>query len=123
MSFKSADPATSVAAAASWCAVAVFSFWCAWGTLATGKLTFLIAVALGLMMALMAGGYAIESLSQEMTIRRWAISQLVFTVFGVVFAVAGIFGGMPLPTWLLFVGAALFLFAAVLCALAAKELF
>jgi hypothetical protein len=76
------------------------------------------------MLALAAAGYAVESLSQELTVRRWAISQLVFSVFGVVFLVAGIFNAeIHVVRWLLFVGAIVFLAAAILSAVAAKELF
>ena len=35
--------------------------------------------------------FALECLMQEMTVRRWATSALVFAVFGVVFLIAGIF--------------------------------
>lgn len=122
MSTKGADPATSIATAAAWMGVAAFSFWAMW-VVPGVKIWF--AIPLGLMLALVAGGYAIESLSQELTIRRWAIGQLVFTVFGVVFLVAGIFDAniLSIWRWLLFVGAALYLLTAVLCAAAAKELF
>lgn len=118
MSFKSSDPATSIVTAVSWGGLAVFSFWLAWA-----KLSWWFAVPLGLMLGLVALGYAIESIAQELTVRRWAISQLVFTVFGLSFAAAGIFGGIDLPGWLLWVGAGVFILSAVLCAMAAKELF
>lgn len=118
MSSSGADPATSIVTATAWTGVAAYGFWMFWS-----GLTLWFAVPLGLMVALTAGGYAIESLSQEMTVRRWAISQVVFTVFGVVFLIAGFTGGLGLATWLCFAGAFVFLAAAVLCAVAAKELF
>ncbi len=119
MSTKGADPATSITAAVGWLGVAGYSFWMVFGEM---KIWF--AVPLGLMLALAIGGYAIESLGQEMTVRRWAIGQLVFTVFGVVFLVAGIFDAdIFVARWLCFLGAAWFLLAAILSAVAAKELF
>ncbi len=120
MSFKSADPATSVATCIGWTGIAVYSFWIVWST----NMNWLLSIPIGLMLALAAGGYAIESLSQELTVRRWAISQLVFTVMGVVFLIAGIFDwDVHLARWVLFVGAVLYLITAVLSAIAAKELF
>jgi hypothetical protein len=35
--------------------------------------------------------FALECMMQEMTVRRWATSALVFAVFGVMFLIAGIF--------------------------------
>lgn len=120
MTFKSSDPATSVVAAVGWCGVAAFSFW---GVLGTMKIWF--AIPIGLALALVAVGYAIESLAQELTIRRWAISQVVFTVFAVAFLLAGIFNAeiRGLARWILFVGTGVFGLAAVLSAIAAKDLF
>src|SRR5262245_52028559 len=116
MSYKSADPATSIATCVGWTGIAVYSFWLVWWT----KVNWLFAVPIGRMLGLAAGGYAIESLSQELTVRRWAISQLVFTVFGVVFLVAGIFNAdVHLARWVLFVGGVGYLISAVLCAVAA----
>jgi hypothetical protein len=120
MSFKSADPATSVATCIGWTGIAVYSFWIVWST----NMNLLLSIPIGLMLALAAGGYAIESLSQELTVRRWAISQLVFTVMGVVFLIAGIFDSQIfIARWLLVLSGVVYVITAALCAMAAKDLF
>ncbi len=121
MSERGADPATSISTAAGWIGIAAFSFWTIWWT----PMHWLWKLPIALTLALGAGGYAIESLSQELTMRRWAISQLVFVVFGFVFLVAGIVNAdiLGIWRWMLFVGAGLYLITAVLCAAAAKDLF
>ena len=122
MSFRAADSATSVIAAVGWFVLAVASFLAVWN-FPEMRFWFRLPLALGLGMVSL--GYAIESLAQEMTVRRWAIGQLVFTVFAVSFLVAGIFNAevFGLNRWVLVGSGAFLSLAALLSAAAAKDLF
>ncbi len=124
MSFRSADTATSITTAVCWTGLGVLAFLLAW-QVPPGQLSWWMRLVAGLLGGLVCLGYGIEALSQELTIRRWAISQLVFTTVGVVFLWAGIFDSQPLgfARVVCLVGAALFLLGALFSAAAAKELF
>ena len=119
MSFRSSDAATSLIAAASWCAVAVMTFLIVW----QHKMSWLWALPISLSLGFVPLGYAIECLAQEMTVRRWAIGQLVFTVLAVVLLLAGIFDAkyMFFPRWGLLTGGGIFSVSALLSAVAAKD--
>lgn len=69
--------------------------------------------------------FAIECLSEEMTVRRWATSVLVFTVFGLLFIAAGIFNPatLGLSRWLLIPIGVYYLVAAGLSGAGAKDVF
>src|SRR5688572_13175973 len=122
MSSRATDGATSVIAAVSWFGLSVVSFLAVWNFPGM-KIWF--SLPLGLALAMVSVGYGIESLAQEMTVRKWAIGQLVFTVFAVVFIVAGIFNAdvLGLGRWLLVGSGCFFALAALLSAAAAKDLF
>ena len=67
--------------------------------------------------------FALECMMQEMTVRRWATSALVFAVFGVVFLLAGIFNPDRLMTarWLFFVLGVFYILAAGAAGVGAKD--
>jgi hypothetical protein len=69
--------------------------------------------------------FAIECLVQEMTVRRWATSVLVFAVFGVLFIAVGIFNAKTLglhPGFLIPLGV-FYLVAASLAGAGARDVF
>jgi hypothetical protein len=78
-----------------------------------------VTIMLGLVVLI----FALECLMQEMTVRRWATSALVFAVFGVVFIIAGIVNHDRLMTarWLFFVMGAFYVLAAGAAGVGAKD--
>jgi len=78
-----------------------------------------VTIMLGLVVLV----FALECIMQEMTVRRWATSVLVFAVFGVVFIIAGIVNPDRLDTarWLFFVMGAFYILAAGAAGMGAKE--
>ena len=76
-----------------------------------------------LMLGLVVLVFALECMMQEMTVRRWATSALVFAVFGVVFIIAGIANPDRLMTarWLFFVMGAFYVLAAGAAGVGAKD--
>ncbi len=76
-----------------------------------------------LMLGLVVLVFALECMMQEMTVRRWATSALVFGVFGVVFIIAGIFNPDRLMTarWLFFVMGVFYVLAAGAAGVGAKD--
>jgi hypothetical protein len=80
-----------------------------------------VTLVLGLVILI----FAIECLTEEMTVRRWATSVLVFAVFGVLFVVVGLFSPdtLRLSRWLLLPLGAYYLVAAGVAGAAAKDVF
>jgi len=119
MSSGSSDTATSIISALSWFAVGVMTFLIVWAT----KIHWIWAIPIGLALSFVAIGYGIECLAGEMTVRKWAIGQLVFTVLAVVMLLAGIFDAkyMFFPRWGLFAAGSVFSLSALLSAFAAKD--
>jgi hypothetical protein len=78
-----------------------------------------VTIMLGLVVLI----FALECMMQEMTVRRWATSALVFAVFGVVFIIAGIANPDRLMTarWLFFVMGAFYVLAAGAAGVGAKD--
>jgi peptidoglycan/LPS O-acetylase OafA/YrhL len=67
--------------------------------------------------------FALECMMQEMTVRRWATSALVFAVFGLLFLAVGIFDPeiLDLSRWLLFPLGLFYLVAAGVSGMGAKD--
>ncbi len=67
--------------------------------------------------------FALECLSQEMTVRRWATSVLVFAAFGILFVAAGVFSPatLQLPRWVLIPAGAYYLAAAAVAGAGARD--
>ena len=78
-----------------------------------------VTIMLGLVVLI----FALECMMQEMTVRRWATSALVFAVFGAVFIIAGIVNPDRLNTarWLFFVMGAFYVLAAGAAGVGAKD--
>jgi hypothetical protein len=86
-------PATRFTAAAAWMGLVFFLGWQEFyvETKFEWPTPWWIRVPAVTMVGLIVLVFALECLMQEMTVRRWATSALVFAVFGVVFLLAGIF--------------------------------
>ena len=80
-----------------------------------------ITLAVGLSLLV----FALECLMQEMTVRRWATSVLVFAVFGILFVATGIFNPqtLHLPRGVLIPLGVLYLIAAGLAGSGARDVF
>ena len=86
-------PATRFTAAAGWVGLVFFLGWQEFyvETRFEWITPWWIRVPVVAMVGLVLLVFALECVMQEMTVRRWATSALVFAVFGVVFLIAGIF--------------------------------
>ena len=78
-----------------------------------------------LVLALVVLIFAVECLQQEMTVRRWATSVVVFGVFGVLFLTFGIFDPeqLSLSRWILIPVGAYYLLAAAVAGAGARDAF
>lgn len=123
-----ATPAARMTAALGWMGLVFFFLWqelLVENTRLSGYPTVLwYRIPVTLILALVILVFAIECLLQEMTVRRWATSVLVFAVFGVLLLLGGIFNPertFHLPRWILFPTSVYYLFAATLAAAGAKD--
>jgi len=121
---RSADPATTILTAGGWIGLVLFLVWQeffveSWITSWWFRVP--ATVVLGLVVLV----FALECLSQEMTVRRWATSVVVFGAFGALFLLAGIFDPrmMHLSRWVLLPVGAYYLLAAVVAGAGARDLF
>src|SRR5262245_49503304 len=124
MSFRSSSGATAVTTAIGWFGLAAFAFVAIWHIPGV-ELSWWVKIAAGVAGGLAFVGYGIEALSQELTVRRWAISQFVFTTVTIVLIVAAILNanvlGLGRPIMLVF--AVVYLVGAACCAAEARDLF
>ncbi len=121
---RSSDPATAIVAAGGWIGLVLFLGWQEffvekWNTVWWFRVP--ATVLLGLVVLV----FALECLSQEMTVRRWATSVLVFGVFGVLFLLLGIFNpaALDLSRWILLPAGAYYLLAAAVAGAGARDIF
>jgi hypothetical protein len=119
---RSASPAATGLAAGGWGGLVLFLAWQEifhekWFT------AWWFRVPATAMLALVILVFALECLSQEMTVRRWATSALVFAVFGALFVAAGILksSAVGLPGWVLVPVGLYYLASAAAAAAAAKD--
>lgn len=88
---RSAGPAATVACAAGWIGLILLLCWqeffveSKWATVWWFRVPATLAFGLVILV------FAIECLVSEMTVRRWAVSVVVFGLFGVLLLLAGIF--------------------------------
>lgn len=124
MSFRSSNAATAVTTAVGWFGLGFFAFLAVW-QIPNDHLSWWVRIVAGLTGGLAFVGYGIEALSQELTVRRWAISQFVFTAVTVVLIVAAIVNAnvLGLSRGLMLALAAPYLVGAICCASEAKDLF
>jgi hypothetical protein len=119
------SPATRFVAAAGWVGLTLFLGWQeffveterAWPT------AWWFRVPATAMFGLVVLVFALECLMQEMTVRRWATSAVVFAVFGLLFGGAGIFDPeiIQLSRWFLLPLSGFYLLAAGFSAVGAKD--
>lgn len=122
---SSEAPATRFIAAAGWIGLMLFLGWqeffieTEWRWITPWWFRVPVTVMFGLVILV----FALECMMQEMTVRRWATSALVFAVFGVVFLLAGIINPDKLMTarWLFFVLGIFYLGAAGASGVGAKD--
>ena len=118
-------PATRFTAAAGWVGLVFFLGWqefyvetrWEWPT------PWWIRVPVVAMIGLVILVFALECMMQEMTVRRWATSALVFAVFGAVFLLGGIFDPDTLRAsrWALIPAGIFYLVAAGAAGIGAKD--
>jgi hypothetical protein len=119
------SPATRVVAAAGWVGLLLFLGWqelfieTEWRWITPWWFRIPVTLMFGLVILV----FALECMMQEMTVRRWATSALVFAVFGVVFLLAGIINPDKMMTarWLFIVMGIFYLLAAGASGVGAKD--
>lgn len=122
---SSETPATRFLAAAGWIGLVLFLGWQEFFIEPEWRAPtpWWFRIPVTLMFGLVILVFALECMMQEMTVRRWATSALVFAVFGVVFIVAGIANPDRLMTarWLFFVLGVFYIVAAAAAGVGAKD--
>jgi len=124
---RSADPVTTSLTAAGWLGLVLFMVWQEFFVEVDrfGKwlTVWWFRIPITLVLALVILVFALECLMQEMTVRRWATSVAVFTVFGVLFLLAGIFypDTLHLSRWVLLPVGAFYVVAALVAGAGAKD--
>jgi len=123
----SESPATRVVASIGWIGLVLFLGWQEFYIETYDRLRWItpwwFRVPVKAMFALVVLVFAIECMMQEMTVRRWATSALVFAVFGVLFIIVGIFDPetVQLSRWLLLPLGVFYLGAAAASGIGAKD--
>ena len=127
---RDASPAARITAAAGWIGLVLFLFWQEFFVEVVGyekkwPTVWWFRVPATVFLGLVVLVFALECLLQEMTVRRWATSVLVFAVFGILFVVAGIFnpGTLHLSPWVLIPLGGFYLLAASLSGAGARDIF
>ena len=127
---RDASPAVRISAAVGWFGLLLFLGWQEFFVEVVGyekkwPTVWWFRVPATLMLGLVVLVFALECLMQEMTVRRWATSVLVFAVFGILFVLVGIFNAktLHLSPWLLIPLGVYYLFAAGLAGAGAKDVF
>jgi hypothetical protein len=113
----------SIAAAAGWIGLVLLLFWQEFFVEAKWHTAWWFRIPATLAFGLVILVFAVECLVQEMTVRRWAVSVVVFVVFAVILLLAGIFNPdtIHLPRWMLFPVSALYLAGAAVSAAGARD--
>ncbi len=125
---RSAGPVATIVTAAGWIGLVLFL---AWQEFFAEKgysgypTVWWFRIPATLILGLVVLVFALECLMQEMTVRRWATSVLVFGVFGVLFLAAGIFNPetLGLSRWILVPGGVFYCAAAALAGAGARDVF
>ena len=119
------SPVTRSAAAAGWIGLVLFIGWQEFfvETERQWPTAWWFRIPATAMIGLVILVFALECVMQEMTVRRWATSALVFAVFGLLFAAVGIFDPetLQLPRWLLIPLGVFYLAAAGVSGMGAKD--
>ena len=121
----SESPATRIVAAAGWIGLVLFLGWQEFfiETERRWITPWWFRVPVTAMLGLVVLVFALECMMQEMTVRRWATSALVFAVFGLLFLAVGIFDPetVQLSRWLLIPLGVFYLVAAGASGIGAKD--
>ena len=123
----SESPATRAVASIGWIGLVLFLGWQEFYIETYDRLRWItpwwFRVPVTAMFALIVLVFAIECMMQEMTVRRWATSALVFAVFGALFIIVGIFDPetVQLSRWLLLPLGIFYLGAAAASGIGAKD--
>lgn len=121
----SESPVTRIIAATGWIGLVLFLGWQEFfiETERRWITPWWFRVPVTAMLGLVVLVFALECMMQEMTVRRWATSALVFAVFGVLFLAVGIFDPdtVQLSRWLLIPMGVYYLVAAGASAVGAKD--
>ena len=119
------SPATRIVAATGWIGLVLFLGWQEFFVETERRwiTPWWFRVPVTAMLGLVVLVFALECMMQEMTVRRWATSALVFAVFGVLFLVVGIFDPetVQLSRWLLIPLGVFYLVAAGASGMGAKD--
>lgn len=123
MSARTLDRASTIVSAAGWVGFVGYFLLLQWKHLSS--MNWLFGTAFTLMVGLALLVFALEVLSEEMTVRRWATTTLIFLVFGVILLLGGIFDldSIHLPRGGAIVAGVYYLVAAALAGAGAKDLF
>lgn len=120
-----ADRPASLVAAVGWIGLVAFLCWQEFAAEIgfRSPIAWWVRIPITLMFGLVVLVFALECLTSEMTVRRWATSVLVFGVFGVVFLAAGIFNPetLKLSRWVLIPAGVYYLLASALSGAGAKD--
>ena len=119
------SPATRIVAATGWIGLVLFLGWQEFfiETERRWITPWWFRVPVTAMLGLVVLVFALECMMQEMTVRRWATSALVFAVFGILFVAVGIFDPetLQLSRWLLIPLGVFYLVAAAASGIGAKD--
>ena len=121
----SESPATRIVASVGWIGLVLFLGWQEFfiETERRWITPWWFRIPATVMLGLVVLVFALECIMQEMTVRRWATSALVFGVFGLLFLAVGIFDPetLQLPRWLLLPTGAFYLAAAGVSGAGARD--
>jgi len=121
----SESPAIRIVAATGWIGLVLFLGWQEFfiETDRTWITPWWFRIPATAMLGLVVLVFALECMMQEMTVRRWATSALVFAVFGILFTAVGIFDPdtLQLSRWLLIPLGVFYLVAAGASGVGAKD--
>ena len=113
----------AIAAACGWIGLMALLLWqeffveAKWGTVWWFRIPATLAFGLVILV------FAVECLLHEMTVRRWAVSVVVFAVFGVILLLAALFNPatIQLSRWILIPVSVVYLGLAAVSAVGAKD--
>jgi hypothetical protein len=113
----------AIAAAAGWVGLLLLLFWQEFFVEGKWQTVWWFRIPATLAFGLVILVFAIECLLQEMTVRRWAVSVVVFVVFGVLLLLAALFNPatIQLSRWILIPVSAVYLGLAAVAAVGARD--
>ena len=115
--------AGAISAAAGWIGLVLLLCWQEFFVEAKWHTAWWFRIPATLALGLVILVFAVECLLQEMTVRRWAVSVVVFVVFGVILLLAALFNPatIQLSRWLLVPMSVIYFALAAVSAVGAKD--